>query len=155
MFKIPRLRISYLTCLLFCSIFGSVSSAGAQEADSIVGTWLSANQGTKLTFYKEGTTYSGKIAWLKDGEEHGEARKDVNNPDESKRSRPLVGMEMFTGFEYRRNIWTRGKMYDPKTGNTYNCQLRLVSPDKLNIRVFFGINFLGKTETWTRVSGEQ
>jgi uncharacterized protein (DUF2147 family) len=77
---------------------------------------------------------------------------DVKNPSKELQSRPLVGIEVLDGFTYKGNgLWVNGEIYDPRTGSTYNSQMTLTDKSKLNIRAFFGLSILGKTETWTKV----
>ncbi|MDH3984403.1 MAG: DUF2147 domain-containing protein, partial [Gammaproteobacteria bacterium] len=46
--------------------------------------------------------------------------------------------------------WSGGSIYDPNSGKTYRCKLRLVDPDTLKVRGFIGIALIGRTETWKR-----
>jgi uncharacterized protein (DUF2147 family) len=47
-----------------------------------------------------------------------------------------------------------GAIYDPVSGNTYACQLRLDGPHRLELRGYVGIPLLGRTTTWLRVGDE-
>jgi len=78
--------------------------------------------------------------------------KDVHNPEEALRSRPLLGKIFITGFEYneRKNSWSKGRIYNPENGNTYKANLILKNMDTLEIRGYIGISFLGRTSIWTR-----
>ena len=47
-----------------------------------------------------------------------------------------------------------GKIYDPKTGKTYDVALRLAQTDKLTVTGYLGMKMLGKSFTWTRAPGD-
>ena len=75
---------------------------------------------------------------------------DIYNPDPSKRSRPICGLEIGSGFSVRSPGDARdGTVYDPKTGKTYHGQIRL-DGGKLSLRGYVGIPFFGESQTWTR-----
>ncbi|WP_207425581.1 DUF2147 domain-containing protein [Pedobacter sp. SYSU D00535] len=137
------------TVLLLFTALG----VAAQSADAVLGKWQSGHGSGRIQIYKKGDKYFGKLIWLKEPrDENGRPKVDINNPNEKLRGQPIVGLEVLRNFQYRGNgVWSGGSVYDPKSGNTYNCQMALDGPDKLDIRAFFGITLLGKTETWTRV----
>lgn len=125
----------------------------AQKADDIIGKWRSAHGSGQIEITKHNNHYSGKIIWLKDEKnEEGQPKTDVNNPSQELRTRRIIGLEVITGLEYKgKNLWSNGKVYDPKSGRTYNCQVSFTNDDKLNFRAYYGISILGKAEVWTRV----
>lgn len=125
----------------------------AQTADDILGKWQSAHGNGQLQIYVRGSQYFGKIVWLKEpNDESGKPKLDIHNPSKHLQPQPIVGLEVLKGFTYKGDgIWANGKIYDPKSGNTYNCQMTMTEKTKLNIRAYFGLNILGKTETWTKV----
>ena len=51
--------------------------------------------------------------------------------------------------------WNGGWVYDPESGSTYKAEMQLNGPDVLKLRGFIGMSWFGRTETWTRESGEQ
>lgn len=76
---------------------------------------------------------------------------DVNNPDESKRSKPLCKLIMLHSFTQASDTeWEDGTIYDPKSGKTYDAKMHLTGPDTLDLRGYVGISLLGRTDTWTR-----
>lgn len=77
---------------------------------------------------------------------------DIHNPDPTKRSRSLCGLQIGSGFSLRSPGDARdGTMYDPKTGKIYHGQIKLEG-DKLYLRGYVGIPLFGETQTWTRPS---
>lgn len=117
--------------------------------DQIIGKWWSPKKDGQIEIYKLGNKYFGKLIWGKDG-----TKKDTKNPKEELRSRPLVGMDLFTNFTYNASDaqWVDGKIYDPESGKTYSCKMWLTDEGKtLNARGFIGFSLLGRTEKFTRL----
>jgi uncharacterized protein (DUF2147 family) len=76
---------------------------------------------------------------------------DKFHPDESTRTRPILGLINVWGFEYKeKNTWAEGNIYDPKNGNTYSCSMKLDKANNLEVRGFIGVSLIGRTDTWTR-----
>jgi uncharacterized protein (DUF2147 family) len=53
-------------------------------------------------------------------------------------------------FEFTGKSWENGTIYDPNNGKTYSCNMKMKSPNELEIRGFIGISILGRTTVWTR-----
>ena len=132
-------------------IFLSVVSIQAQESN-IVGTWLNEEGTSHIRIFKATNgKYYGKIVWLKEDPE----RLDVNNPDESKRSIPLIDLIILRTFSYdsEDKQWNNGNIYDPKNGKTYSCYMWFEgSKDLLFIKGYIlGMKFIGRETQWKRV----
>jgi uncharacterized protein (DUF2147 family) len=129
-------------------------TAFAQEADKILGVWWTEEKTSKVEIEKRDGKYCGTIIFIVPEEyENGEPPKDDENPDESLRDRSLVGLEILEGFEYdpKKKEWKNGKIYDPDTGNTYDCYAWLESDDLLKLKGFVaGIRWLGRSSEWYR-----
>lgn len=72
-------------------------------------------------------------------------RTDVNNPDPAMRDRPFVGIAVLSGFADAGDAW-RGRIYDPKSGRTYNSIVRR-QPDG-SLKVQGCIAFICRTQHW-------
>ena len=121
--------------------------------DEIVGTWYTSTKNAKVSIFKTGNTFYGKIIWLKNpNEDDNKPKVDKNNPDEKLRSRHISGMLILKSFEFNTsdNNWQNGEIYDPKNGKTYSCKLTLSNQNTLEVRGFIGISLIGRTEVWTR-----
>lgn len=124
----------------------------ASDEDGIVGKWSDHKGEAKVMIYKKGDKFFGKLYWLKDPyDKEGNVRRDIKNPEPAKRSRELEGLEILQGFSYQNGVWTGGKIYDPRSGKTYDCKLSLSDEGKLSIRGYLGFTFIGKTETMVRI----
>lgn len=133
----------------------------AASADDIVGTWFNQAKDAKIEIYKCGTKYCGKIVWLKipnypEGSKDGTPgtpKLDHNNPDQTLRKTPVMGLVIVRDFVYDgKDTWKDGKVYDPKNGKTYSGKITLASPTQLNLRGFIGFSLIGRTEQWTKAS---
>ena len=143
--KLPLVLILLLA--MAANAFAQTSGGGM-----ILGVWLSENKDGKIEVYKSGNKYFGKLIWGKtmyeaDGTT---SRKDVENKDEKLRSRNLKDLVMLTNFTYHDNTWEGGEIYDPYSGKTYSCTLKL-KDGKLNIRGYVGVSLFGRTSVWERV----
>ncbi len=134
-----------LIMVAFCATI-TATLLGAYTADSATGTWLVPKGDAKVTIYKCGDKYCGKVSWLKTPED-----LDVKNPDPDKRKNKILGMNMLWGFSFKDNEWVGGQIYDPDSGDTYKCKMWLKSDEKLNVRGYVGIPAFGRSEVWTRV----
>lgn len=144
--------------ILIIVLFSSLSFANnhktyiSNNPDAIVGLWKNGEGTGLVQIYKRGEKYFGRIVWLKEpNDDKGKPRTDVNNPDEKLRKRPLKGLENLRGFEYQgENIWEDGEIYDPKTGNDYSCEMKLVDENTLEVRGYIGVSLFGRTDVWKR-----
>ncbi|EIM78400.1 hypothetical protein A3SI_03990 [Nitritalea halalkaliphila LW7] len=98
--------------------------------------------------------FYGRIVWLKEPNDPntGKPKVDQNNPDESMRNVPLRGYRMLKDFVYNgKGEWTEGTIYDPESGNTYNCVITMKDDNTLDIRGYVGVKTFGRTDTWKRL----
>ena len=131
-----------LSNLLFCQ---------KPNADVILGTWLTASGKAKVLIYKEGNKYNGKIVWLKNPSyDDGKPKVDKNNPDKTKQTSPLMGLNMLKDFVFDDDEWEDGTIYDPENGKTYSCTMTY-REGKLDVRGYIGISLIGRTQTWFKI----
>ena len=138
--------------LLLCLFAATKAFAQTPEADRILGVWLSEDKTGKIDVYKANGKYFGKLIWGKtmyepDGTT---SRKDDKNRDEKLRGRNLKDLIMLYDFTYHDEVWDGGQIYDPYSGKTYSCTLKL-KDGKLNIRGYIGISLFGRTTVWERL----
>ncbi len=139
--------------LLFIMVLYTLAGV-AQEADKITGIWWNDEKTTKIKVEKENGKYVGTIVYMiPEKYENGQPPKDENNPEENLRERSLIGLQILSGLEYdsKDEEWNNGEIYDPKSGNTYNCYAWLESDDLLKLKGFVaGIRLLGRSSEWYR-----
>jgi uncharacterized protein (DUF2147 family) len=90
----------------------------------------------------------GVVAWEKEP-----GRRDIHNPDVSKRNRPDLGMPVLIDMKKKpaTDQW-EGQVYNAKNGQLYSSTIRPVGSDQLEIRGCV-LGVLCGGETWTRVAG--
>jgi hypothetical protein len=127
-------------------------TVSSSSADNIVGLWLNQEGTAHVQISRTGSTYTGKIVWLKEPTENNRPRTDKNNPEATKRSVPLMGLVILKDFVFDADDaeWTDGTIYDPQNGKTYSCTMTL-DEGRLNVRGYIGISLIGRTAVWTRV----
>lgn len=131
--------------IIICLFLFQQASFANTNADVIVGEWISEAKDGKITIFKQGERYFGKVSW---GKTPG---KDVKNPDARFRNRDLVGSVILKDFVFKGNSWENGTIYDPNSGKTYDCILTVKDNNhKLDIRGFVGAAMFGRTSTWSR-----
>ncbi|MEJ2880051.1 DUF2147 domain-containing protein [Pedobacter sp. GR22-6] len=142
--------MKYLSFLL---LFMAVScSAFSQNKDAILGKWVNSTGEAHIDISKRSDKYFGKIVWLKEPKDaKGLVKTDLKNPDANLRSKPILGLEILKDFVFDEDKWTDGKIYDPKSGKTYSCNMNLKSNGDLNMRGYIGVSLLGRSETWKKV----
>lgn len=149
-----RSRPSVVSVLAVLSCFGLLSVklvASGSDSNSALGLWK--NEDATFEIFDDGGKLGAKIVALREPlNPEGKEKTDIHNPDASKHGRPIIGIVFMTGFTTAGlGKWEHGTIYDPKTGNTYSCNMELQGPDRINVRGFIGISLIGRTDVWTRV----
>jgi uncharacterized protein (DUF2147 family) len=128
-------------------------SGFAQAKDVIIGKYVNASGEAHVDIYKKNDKFYGKIVWLKNPKnEQGAIKTDVRNPDDKLKLKPLLGLEILKDFIYDGDKWTDGKIYDPKSGKTYSCNITRKANGDLNIRGYIGISIIGRSEVWKKLN---
>lgn len=146
------LRKTLLTALLLGITLTLALALDGKNPDAVLGVWKNGEGTGMVQIYKRGDKYFGRIVWLKvPNNPDGTPRTDINNPDESKRKTLLKGLENLRDFKYvGDNKWEEGKIYDPKNGSDYACEMTLVDENTLEVRGFIGVSLFGRTDVWKR-----
>jgi len=145
-----------IVLIAFLALIGLTTHA--QSADAVVGEWYTTDQKGKVEIYPCQDAYCGKIIWLKEPTNpDGSTKLDKENPDESLQNRPIEGIEILSGLEYDGDgEYEDGEIYDPESGKTYSCLMRLKNGgSELEVRGFIGFSLIGRSELWTRVNSGQ
>lgn len=153
------MKISSFAIVLLGLMLSPFSLIQAQtvKADDIVGVWLTQDKDSHVEIYKDGDKYFGKIIWLSEPIDSitGKPKVDDKNPNASLQNRPVLGLNLLTGFVFDDDQWNNGKIYDPKLGKTYSCYMEFPdasNKNNLKIRGYIGFSLLGRTVYWTRVT---
>lgn len=152
-----RLRMVIASFLALTAVLVDVAygQSEAAEANTLLGVWITKDAKSHVEISQANGTYSGRIVWLRDSIKYGKPALDDKNPDETLRSRPVLGMTIMRDFVYGGDmVWTSGKVYDPESGNDYSGKMTLVDPSTLDLRGYVLVPLFGRTERWTRLGGE-
>jgi uncharacterized protein (DUF2147 family) len=147
---------SPLGAWLFSTVFwGLVTPVFAATP---VGLWYAEGGAAQVEISACGDGLCGWIVWLRSPlDETGCELRDRSNGDASLRDRPLLGLEILQGLkpaDGEGTVWTDGTIYDPASGKTYTCNLRVEGDNRLHLRGYIGLPLLGRTTTWVRVGSE-
>jgi uncharacterized protein (DUF2147 family) len=120
----------------------------ANSAPNITGDWITADRSAVVRITSCGIHECGTVVRVL---ARGPAvpRTDVNNPDAALRSRPFVGLKVFSGFTAEASAWVNGRAYDPKTGRTYNAKLSRNSDGTLTVTGC--VLFICRSQRWIRI----
>jgi len=143
----------HLLLALLCAVLTApIAYSQDNDGEKILGEWVTAGGESKVDVYKcDSLTYCGKIVWLRDPLKDGRPLLDDKNPEDSLKSRPVLGLMILRGFTYGGDrVWSGGKIYDPKSGNDYSAKMTLVDDRNLDLRGYVVIPLFGRTEKWTR-----
>lgn len=135
---------------VFAAVIGLVLMSGAALAGKPEGTWLSQDGGTKVRLSDCGGKLCGLVVWLKEPTDgSGKPKTDVHNPDASKRSRPMMGLQVVHGLmPDGANRWS-GSIYNADDGNTYSAHMTVGDGNTADVQGCV-LGFLCKTQKWTR-----
>jgi uncharacterized protein (DUF2147 family) len=141
-------------------IFGMAAAvvlAGAAPRDvwaqsDIIGRWVPPEQDSIIEVYQCGDEVCGRIATLNEPmDDDGKPKVDLNNRDEALQGRPILGMELLSGFSSKKpGSYRGGKIYNPRDGKLYKAVLTLLDDGTLKIRGYVGVPALGQTQFWSR-----
>lgn len=134
----------------------------ADDADAVLGSWLTAEGKARVEIEKHDGVYDGRIVWLKepnypadDKTMAGQPKVDRENPDPALKARSIIGLPLISSFKYAGDsVWSDGKIYDPESGKLYSCKMTLMMDGSLKVRGYVGISLFGRTEIWTRPSAD-
>ena len=134
--------------MLLAAMLMSAAAMSAQNADAILGTFLSENGTGKIKVTKAEGKYIGTLIWTKD-----EGALDVKNPDKSLRNKVLAGKVILKDMTWDASKceWRGGTIYDPESGNTYKATVKLKENEDLTLRGYVGVPAFGRNSFWTRI----
>lgn len=134
------------------ALVAGVSIGLAQEPDGPVGLWHTEEGKAVVEIYRCGELLCGRLVWLKEPVKDGVPVTDRENPVDSLRSRPVMGLVIMEGFEADGETeWTGGAIYDPESGDTYSAKMTLLDDQRLELRGYVLIPLFGRSEIWSRL----
>lgn len=145
-----------LLTLLVCMIQGL--SYAQIKPEMVIGVWTPGHGNARVQIEKINDKYYGKSVWLREPNDPatGKPKKDVNNPTESLRNTPRLGLTVLKDFVYEGDgVFANGTVYDPESGKTYCGKITIKGATTLDMRgSICSFKLLGKTDTWTKYTGK-
>lgn len=140
------------TLIIFFATLTLTLNSVAQTSDAIVGKWLNQDSDAHIEITKKGDQYYGSIVWLKNpNNADGTPKVDKENPDNSLKTREIIGLAILNDFVFDDDEWEEGTIYDPKSGKTYSCVIEMPQENTLKVTGYIGFSWIGRTVVWTRV----
>lgn len=134
----------------FSSIFFfSVLFANAQ---SPIGVWKTKSDLT-------GIEQSHIEIFEKDGKLLGKVVKLLVDPEDTLctackgelKNQPVMGMVLIYDIIPYKYYWSYGKVIDPESGKTYDCNISINEEGNLELRGYISLPIFGRTQIWERV----
>jgi uncharacterized protein (DUF2147 family) len=121
-------------------------------ANGFAGIWFDDKGDGAIEIAPCGTFLCGRIVWLRSpNDQAGRPLTDGYNPEAAKRKRPICGLPVIGDLKRQADgAWDAGWIYDPKEGKSYDVELKLRSPDRLQVTGYLGTKFLSESFIWTR-----
>jgi uncharacterized protein (DUF2147 family) len=139
---------SKILCAALLSIAVLGISAVASFAADPTGTWRTEEDAT-VRVSNCGDRLCATIASIKEANDPrtGKPKTDIRNVNPSKRNRPSVGLQIFTGRPEGASKWT-GQLYSPEDGKTYDVNVVLENASTLKIQGC--VLFVCESAVWRR-----
>lgn len=153
---LPRIGL----CAALLTAAASTAPAAANQS-GVLGHWLTENGKAIIQIMPCGDSLCGRIAWLQRAHDmSGKPKRDANNPDPGERARPLCGLQLIdslspAGGRTGGQSFGDGRIYNARNGKTYGVEVNLVGSDTLEVRGYYGISLLGRTQSWQRADSDR
>jgi Delta7-sterol 5-desaturase len=132
-----------------------ISTSSTTHAEALVGEWATPGYAARVRITPCGNSAEslcGTITWLWEPfDAAGLPLRDVHNPTFDRRSQPLIGLSLLSGFRTQGDRTSaRGQIYNPENGRTYKAVMTLTHPDVLQIEGC--VLFVCSKQIWRRAS---
>jgi uncharacterized protein (DUF2147 family) len=143
---LKMMRLGFLTAPL---VMGVLLGQALAKSGEPYGTWSMGKVAIEVTDC--GGKLCGVIVDLKEpiSKIDGKPKVDRENPDASKRKRPLMGLAVLIGMKPAGEGKWQGAIYNPDDGNTYKASIK-VNGDTLKVQGCV-IGILCKSNNFVRV----
>jgi uncharacterized protein (DUF2147 family) len=135
------------TALVLLVSLAAACPSAAQTSNPVFGHWRTADGAAIIRIAPCGATLCGRLVWVVGAAD----ARDDRNPDRSRRSAPICGSDVFSGFQRTEGgHWTDGSIYDPESGEAIGGVALEATGDTLTLTV--GRDLFAGSETWQRVA---
>ncbi|HEX7369551.1 MAG TPA: DUF2147 domain-containing protein [Rhodanobacteraceae bacterium] len=148
------MRIAFRSALIAFTLLLATAAYAANDATP-VGTWTQVDDATgkpksiiEITQQQDGTL-QGVVKQVLFSD-HG-THPICDKCDGERHNKPVDGMVIMWGVRKDDDVWDGGKILDPASGKIYKVKLSLEDGgQKLDVRGYIGMPWLGRTQTWIR-----
>jgi uncharacterized protein (DUF2147 family) len=142
-------------CIFALALLVLVAATSAQQLtpklQNAVGNWQTYDGGKsagKVETYLLNGQLFGRVTQVRPGR----TPQDVCNKCSGEYKNHLIlGMVIMRNFHTDGDDWVGGNVVDPENGKDYKGKIWSEGNDKLHMRGYIGISWLGRTEVWTRI----
>ena len=125
------------------------------NADAIIGKWMTIERSLEVEVYKENNNFKAKVIWFKieDTTRPMNTRTDDKNPNPALRTRKWLGMEVLRNLKYNAeaNEWQDGIIYDAKHGREWDSVAWINGNGLLKVKGYWIFRWISETLTFKRV----
>ncbi len=151
------MKVKLIMLMFFLQHLNLVQAVTREPENLIVGKWMSTQKNLIVEVYRENKEFKAKVIWFHDKNVLARpiaTRTDHRNPDETLRSRKLLGMDILQDLQYNpdSNRWEDGLIYDPLSGREWSSVAYINDHGQLNVKGYWHFEFISKTLTFDRLS---
>src|ERR1700684_306161 len=132
----------------------ALAPSGPDGAADALGTWYTADKDSQVRITNCGGALCGSLVWLKEPIDPATSRPktDYTKADTSKRSRPLLGVQIVLGMKPSGtpDQWS-GNVYNASDGKTYTGSFTMTGPNTAELKGCV-MSIICKTQAWTRAN---
>lgn len=142
-----KVRPYALSMGVLAAAFGLNPTTASTQPNTggLTGVWIDHTGRGAVEIQPCGDSLCGRIAWVKTGQ-----------PTKDRRGRQLCGLQIFGDVKRQGDgSWDNGWIYNPDDDEKFSLQIKLKSPDSLQILGYLGVKMLGETYTWKRAPANQ
>lgn len=151
--NIPNLRAILLMLALTPIVLSWHANRNVAHArEAVTGIWYNDTGQAAIELAPCNNNVCGRIIWLRQPlNQNGEPHRDARNPQPRDRDRQICGLRIIAGLSPQDDGgWDGGRIYDPKTGKSYNVAIDRLSASRIRVTGYLGARLFGKSFTWQR-----
>jgi uncharacterized protein (DUF2147 family) len=131
-----------------------------QGEPQVTGVWIDHTKRGAIEIMPCGSKLCGYVYWVKDPmTRSGKPVLDANNPDPARRGKPMCGTQILSALAQQGrgrigHVWGAGSIYNPEEGQSFDAEVKLITPNELSVLGYLGVKFMGEQFTWTRAPAD-
>ncbi|MFZ6746238.1 DUF2147 domain-containing protein [Undibacterium sp. JH2W] len=129
------------------------ANSHASKQVAIAGTWLTQSGSLEVEIGNCGQALCGKVSKVNElAAANLSAMSAMGSTAASVPAIPVLGKTIMEGFTPGKADTWSGKIFNRADGQTYACQMRMLSPTELEVTAYKDKPENGRSQVWTRVS---